>query len=182
MPRSAPSSLAIERYATIRARSSKHLAPPRRLGEPLDRPHGLVRLGVRGDARPCLDRPHLSLAVESPVARISPQRHSYKEKKEEPGTCLPAEQVLARVAPVDSEDPRAVAHQVRHLLARRHVEQRDHSRVAGCGEEAAGWGEGHGADGLDEAWERLLVEAIPGRGGAVPGSECSSLPVSLLKM
>lgn len=66
---------------------------------------------MRGDARLPVDGPDLCLAVHGA-----------------------AEEVLARVVPVDRRDPRRVAREVADVLAVLHVVQRDDGRIARGGE------------------------------------------------
>lgn len=64
---------------------------------------------------------------------------------------VPAQQKLARIAPVERRDPGAVAGERRDLFAGGDGVEGDEAGVAGCGEEGGCWGEGEGADGFYEA-------------------------------
>ena len=66
---------------------------------------------------------------------------------------VPAQQELARAAPIEREDPRLVAQQVRHLRARCHVVERDDARVARRRQQGVAGREFDGTDGRDEALE-----------------------------
>lgn len=84
---------------------------------------------MRGDARLPVDGPDLGLAVHGA-----------------------AEEVLARVVPVDCRDPRGVAREVADVLAVLHVVEGDDGRVACGGEPCGAGGEGDGPDGLRQAY------------------------------
>jgi hypothetical protein len=85
---------------------------------------------MRGDTRPRLHAPHLRLRV-----------------------VRPRKQVLARIAPVETQHPAAVAREVGHLLARRDVVEGDDAGVAAGCEQFGGRREGDAADGVDEPGE-----------------------------
>ena len=122
-----PRSLPVKRQTPIRSRRAKVLAPPH-LGQPLGGPERLIRLTVRSDARLPVDGPDLGLAVHGA-----------------------AEEVLARVVPVDRRDPRGVAREVADVLAVLHVVKGDDGRVAGGGEPRRAGGEGDSSNGLCQA-------------------------------
>lgn len=67
---------------------------------------------------------------------------------------IPTEQILPGVIPVEGKDRRRMPRQVDHLISGLHVVQRNNLAVACCGEEFAGWGEGDGADGFEESYQR----------------------------
>lgn len=129
-------SLAVETNSVVAAAEGKHLAPCRGLGQPSGGPQGLVAVCVSGNARLGLDAPDLCFGVVA--AR---------------------QQILARVAPVERQDPAAVARQVGDLLAGADVVEGDDARVAGGSEELARGRKGQGAHGVDEAGERVQQAA-----------------------
>ena len=128
-------------------RSRKAFTPPD-LWQPHTTPHRLVALTVRRHTHPRVDIPHFHLA-------IPPTTH----------------QVFPRVAPIQAEDPAAVARQVRDLFPRVGVVQADDAGVAGGGKEARAGREADGADGLEQAGEgvpqaaRGVAEDVDGAGG-----------------
>jgi len=147
--------LAINRHIPTGARSHKVLAAAR-LRQPPDGPQRLIRLRMRRHTHPLLHRPNLGLAIKSPSP---PLQHQPKKncigidsfQAYSPGEDnVPAQQVLARIAPVQRHDPGAVAGEVGDLFTRGDVVQGDDAGVARGGEEGAGRREGDGADGLDE--------------------------------
>src|SRR4051812_30105299 len=102
----APSRLPVKRKALIRPRRAEVLTPPH-LGQPLDRPQWLISFAVCSDTGLPVDGPDLRLSVHGA-----------------------AEEVLARVVPVNRSDPRRVAGEVSDVFAVLHVVHGDDGSVA----------------------------------------------------